>query len=117
MPHGEHTAIDYYPRRLYQAEIQNPYSVFHSFFDACSLPHAIEYIDGWLKVLYKNHYWKKGDPSKLLFFYEILERLIEAAHLIDKMDNKNPLAVLINDQKEQEIDLMNQKDYYVTVKK
>lgn len=31
MPHGEHTAMDYYPRRLYQAEIQNLYTVFHFF--------------------------------------------------------------------------------------
>lgn len=111
MPHGEHTAIDYYPRRLYQAEIQNPRTVFHSFFDACSLPHAIEFIDSWLNVLNKNHYWKKGYPARLLFFYETLERLIEAAYLVNKMDNQNSAAVLTKVNEEQEIDFMNQKDY------
>ncbi len=111
MPRGEYTAVDYYPANLYQAEIQNPYSVFHSFFDAFPLPDAMEFIDSWLAVLSKNHYWKNGYPARLLYFYEIIVRLMEAAYLVNKMDTVNEAAILLKGDSEQEIDLMNPETY------
>ena len=111
MPHGKHTAADYYPRRLYQREIQNPYTVFHSFFDACPLPQALGNIDGWLKAVTANNYWKKSYPANLLHFYEMMERLVEAAYLINKLDNRNAAAVLA-ETPEPEIDLMVPASYY-----
>jgi len=111
MTHGEHTAADYYARRLYQAEVQNPYTVFDSFFDACSLPQALDNIDSWLKAATADDYWKISYPARLLHFYEILEKLIEAVYLINKMDNPNAAAVLA-ESPEQEIDLMEPISYY-----
>lgn len=110
MPHGEHSPMDYYPRRLYQAEIQNPYTVFHSFFDAFALPEAIEFIEAWLRAVTKDDFWKKGYPARLLFFYEMLEKLIEGAYLVNKLDNQKD-AALLNISSEAEMHLMSTSFY------
>lgn len=111
MPYGEHTAADYFPRRLYRSEIQNPHAVFHSFFDAYSLPQAIEKIDSWLKAATKNDYWKESYPARLLYFYEMLEKLAEAAYLVNTMDNRHAAAVLMKTP-EQNIDFMQTAYYF-----
>ena len=57
----------------------------HAFFNYANLPQAKEYLWTWLKATVAGTYSKDLDRTEradLLYFYEQLEKLIEAAHLL-----------------------------------
>jgi hypothetical protein len=75
-----------YPRKLSEEEIDDPYLVIHQFFDYSDLPNIREYLWEWLKTTvsgtFSTELLKKYKRHDMIYFYEHIEKLIEAAHLI-----------------------------------
>lgn len=73
-------------RRLAADELKDPRLVLARFFDYASIDQQREQLWVWLKTLVAGSYSSKLLTKKqrydLLYFYEQLQRLIEAAHLI-----------------------------------
>ncbi len=75
---------DFFPRYLSEKEFLNPYRVFRKFFQFRSLP-------GWRDQLYELIYYSlisdgtdtAGVEIDFLSIYLLLQKLIEAAHLIE----------------------------------
>jgi hypothetical protein len=82
----DYSAHDLIPRKLTKEETQDPYSVISSFFDYAHLPHIREMLWNWLKTtVTENWHTLSGkERSDALYFYEKLEKLVEAVHLINK---------------------------------
>ncbi len=75
-----------YPRKLSEEEINDPYLVIRQFFDYTSLPDIRENLWEWLKITvsgtFNTELFKKYQRYDMIYFYEHIEKLIEAAHLI-----------------------------------
>ena len=100
MPFGEHRDIDNSPAHLYIDEIADPKKVIARFFSTAPLPHYRKCISGMLQAAYDNDFWKKNEPGSLLLVYENVERLIEAAYLINNnsIDDEKSAASIITDE-------------------
>jgi hypothetical protein len=74
-------------RRLSEEEIKDPYLVINSFFDYASLDTAREYLWEWFKTTVSGTYNTKlltrHRRYDTIYLYEHIEKLIEAAHLIN----------------------------------
>ena len=75
-----------YPIRLDEEEINDPHLVISRFFDYASLPHIREYLWHWLKITvsgtFSDKIMDKRQRYDLVYLYEHIEKLIEAAHLM-----------------------------------
>ncbi len=79
------------PRKLNKEEIEDPYQVIHGFFDYGHLPQIREHLWEWLKLAVSGNYHRESctEKSNLLYFYEKIEQLVEAVHIIhQKNENK-----------------------------
>jgi len=112
MPINESHPTDFCTRRLYQAQIENPYAVAHDFFDCFELPIAVQFLKSWLYSADKT-IWNKSYPAELLFFYAKLEALIEAAHLINQIAKPDTNAILLFTAAEQEAPNLMQANFFV----
>ena len=74
------------PRKLSKEEIENPYQVIHAFFDYAHLPQIREHLWEWLKLTVSGNYNKEScrERTNLLYFYEKIEQLVEAVHIIHR---------------------------------
>lgn len=74
------------PAKLSEEEIYDPYLVFNRFFDYADLPAVREYLWDWLKVTvsgtFSTHMLTRGQRYDMVYLYEHIEKLVEAAHLI-----------------------------------
>lgn len=73
------------PRHLSQEEMENPIKVIHDFFSRQHLPEARKQLWELLKVAFIGNYGKsltRMERSDLVSFYEQLEKLVEAVHVI-----------------------------------
>jgi hypothetical protein len=68
-----------------QSELKNPYKVIEDFFSNGTLDHYRKYISSMLKAAYSEDYWKKSDPGRLLFFQDLMEKLIKGSYLFVEM--------------------------------
>lgn len=77
---------EWIPRHLEEDEIQDPFLVIYRFFDYAGIASQREHLWEWLKTMVSGTYstplFSKGRRYDMLYFYEHIERLIEAAHLI-----------------------------------
>ncbi|SKA06699.1 hypothetical protein SAMN04488128_102571 [Chitinophaga eiseniae] len=99
-------AWDNLPLRLTSEEIRDPFEVIHEYYSAHDMPRARQILNRWLASASMEKPGKLS-PSGLQFFYERTESLIEAAFLVEQLDNKGRKAVIIQKEDEEEIDLMN----------
>src|SRR5687768_13706008 len=80
-----------HPVRLTEAEKQNPHLVLQDFFSCFHLHDTREILWEWLSAALSTEsgeYDTGYSRGKLLFVYEKLELLIEAAYQIDKRNKK-----------------------------
>lgn len=97
---------DNLPLRLSNEEISRPYEVIHDFFSAFEKHRTITILQRWLYSVCSNKKCKES-PSTLLFFYEKIEYLIEAAYLISQLNNSERKAVLQNDSENEDFNIMS----------
>ncbi|MBL7735945.1 MAG: hypothetical protein JNL51_10825 [Chitinophagaceae bacterium] len=88
----DYSPFELEPRKLSKEEIENPYEVIHNLFDFAELPFIREQLWELLKLTISGSYHKqsRSDRANLLFFYEKLETLVEAAHIIHQRTKKRP---------------------------
>ncbi len=86
MPNPDYTQSEFEPRYLTQVEIEEPYQVMHDFFDYANLPQVRTHLWEWLKLTVSGTFHKESstDRSNLLYFFDKLEQLVEAAHILHK---------------------------------
>lgn len=77
------------PRKLTVEEIENPEQVIEEFFDYARLPHVRSYLWEMFKTMISCDYpkLKRRERSNLIYFYEKIEKVIEAVHLIYERKN------------------------------
>jgi hypothetical protein len=82
------------PRKLSADEINDPYLVIQQFFEYASLSNCREYLWEWLKVTVSGTFntglMEKDQRFDMIYFYENIEKLIEAAHLIQLQNRSKP---------------------------
>lgn len=79
------------PRLLNKEEVENPYLVIEELFDFAHLPEIRNLLWEWLKTTVTGDFNESLDTrekSSLLFFYEKIEKLIEASHIILQLQKK-----------------------------
>jgi hypothetical protein len=81
----DHFPWELKPRYLNREEMDDPIIVIHNFFSSQHLPQAREQLWEMLKVTVTDNYCKsltRTEKSDLVYFYEQLEKLVEAVHII-----------------------------------
>lgn len=76
---------NFQPQKLSATEIANPYLVVYELFDYAHVPEIKEILLNWLKATVTGNYNQhltRRERAELVFFFEKMERLVEAAHLI-----------------------------------
>jgi len=74
-------------------ERENPMNVLGNFFSFAHLPQVRELLWKWLKATITGNYNKtlsRLERENLVHFYEQLEKLIEAVHLLHLKTRENP---------------------------
>ncbi len=81
------------PYHLEPEEIKNPHLVIHRFFDYANIHQQRRHLWDWLRTTVSGSYCSpqlaRDQRSDMLYFYEHLQRLIEAAHLIHLQQKTN----------------------------
>ena len=77
----------------YKNEITDPYQTIAEFFTAADLAYYRKTIKGALNAACSDKVWNKTSPGDLLWFFERLESVINAAYLINKEKKKSPLSI------------------------
>lgn len=80
------------PRKLSKEEIADPYEVIHDFFSFAHLPSIRNHLWELLRLTVSGSYHKQSriNRTNVLFFYEKLETLVEAVHIIHQRTKKRP---------------------------
>jgi hypothetical protein len=88
----EYPPAELEPRKLSKEEIEDPYQVIYELFDYAHLPQIRESIWEWLKATTSGNYHKLSvsERGNLLYLYEKIEKLIEAAHIIHNKRVQEP---------------------------
>jgi hypothetical protein len=87
MPLQDYPSWELKPRVLNQAERENPQQVIHDFFSYCHLPEIRKKLWELLKTTVTGDYCRaltRRERSSMLYFYEQLEKLVEAAHVLHR---------------------------------
>ena len=75
---------EFSPRNLTVQEIANPYEIINALFDFAHLPQIRELLREVFNVMITGT-WSNlsgSERSDLIYFYERIEKLVEASHLI-----------------------------------
>ena len=79
--------------KLSEEEIRNPQLVIDRFFDYAGLENLREYLWDWFKLTisgtFNTQLIDKHRRYDMIIFYEHIERIIEAAHIIYLQQQKN----------------------------
>jgi hypothetical protein len=87
-PSSDYPRWELHPRKLTESEAADPNLVIQSFFDYASLPQVREQLWLFLETMVTGSFNKdcsKEERIELLYFFQQLEKLIEAAHVIRGM--------------------------------
>lgn len=87
----EHDYID--TSIWYKNEISDPYQAIAELFTAADVAYYRKTIKGALDAACSGKFWNKSSPGDLLWFFERLESVINAAYLINKEKKKSPLSI------------------------
>lgn len=93
MPLQDYPYWELKPRKLSREEMENPLQVVHDFFSYSHLPSIREQLWELLKTTVTGNYCKSltgRERNDLIFFYEKLEKLIEAAHVLAVQNPRVP---------------------------
>jgi hypothetical protein len=93
MPLSEYRPCELEPQKLTSIEIENPIMVIHSFFDFGHIPEIRMLMWDLLKTTVTGNYNRtlsRRERSDMVYFYERLEKLVEAAHLVHVSYKNNP---------------------------
>ncbi|GAC1395356.1 MAG: hypothetical protein NVSMB63_15480 [Sediminibacterium sp.] len=85
MPLVQYPEWESLSRKLSKKETEDPYLVIHELFDFAHLPDARNLLWEWLKCTVNGNFSEALDTrerSSILFMYEKIEKLVEAAHLL-----------------------------------
>jgi hypothetical protein len=87
----DHVQLELEPRKLSPEEIKDPERVIHQFFDYAHLPEVRAHLWDWLKSTVTGDFNSLSlhERGNLLYFFEQVEKLIEAAHIIHQQSKKN----------------------------
>jgi hypothetical protein len=77
----------------YKNEITDPYQTIAEFFTAADVAYYRKTIKGALNAACSSKIWNKSSPGDLLWLFERLESVINAAYLINKEKKKSPLSI------------------------
>jgi len=87
----DYRAAQLEPQKLSNEEIANPVQVIHQFFFDDHFPEVKNQLWNLLKIAATGNYGKsltRSERSDLFYFYERLEKLVEAVHLIHMANGK-----------------------------
>lgn len=93
MPLHDYPSWELKPRKLSKEEMQEPLQVIRDFFMDAHLPEIREQLWEFLKTTVTGNYCSvlnRQERSNLVHFYEKLEKLIEASHLLSKSTAEQP---------------------------
>lgn len=85
MPLTQYPEWESYSRKLNKEEAENPMMVIAELFDYAHLPDVRELLWLWLKTTVSGDFTEGLDHrerSSILFLYEKIEKLVEAAHIL-----------------------------------
>lgn len=85
-----HEAWEMKPRKLSTEEIENPEKVIDDFFQIAHLPQVREYMWEMMKTLVTGTFTslKSRERTRLLYFYEQMEKLVEVVHVLHQRNHK-----------------------------
>jgi HEPN domain-containing protein len=84
------------PQKLTQAEIDNPHQVIYELFDFAHLPRIRELLWEFFKTAVTGNYshdLHRRERELLVTMYEKIEKLVEAAHIINEKQKESKKAV------------------------
>lgn len=87
MPLQDYPSWELKPRHLSREEMEQPMQVIHDFFSYGHLPEIRDQLWELLKTTITGNYCKtlsRRERSDILYFYERLEKLVEAIHLVSQ---------------------------------
>ncbi len=87
-PSSRYPSWELHPRHLTEEEAINPYLALDSFFDFASLPQIRDELRWWLEVTVTGNFpdqLDNGQRNDLLYFYSQVERLIESAYVLHRL--------------------------------
>ena len=87
-----HEAWEMKPRKLSTEEIENPDRVIDEFFQIAHLPQVRACLWDMMKTLVTGTFTnlKARERTKMVFFYEQIERLVEIAHVVYERNRQIP---------------------------
>lgn len=91
MPLTQYPEWESHSRKLSKEEVEHPLLVIDELFDYAHLPDVRELLWLWLKTTVNGDFsdgLDQHERGSILFFYEKMERLVEAAHILH-VRNKN----------------------------
>ena len=91
MPLEDYRPAQLEPQKLSKEEIANPVQVIHNFFTNDHFPEVKNQLWCLLKTTVTGEYCgvlTRKERSDLLYFYEQLEKLVEATHVIHRQQKK-----------------------------
>jgi hypothetical protein len=88
MPLQDYPTAEFSPRKLSKEEIENPRMVIENFFDFAHLPQIRKMYWELLKVMVCGNWNSLDKPERtdMVYFFEKLEKIIEAVHIIFKQN-------------------------------
>jgi hypothetical protein len=81
----QYPSWELHPRKLTQQEADKPFMVVNDFFDYASLPQVRDLMWQWLETTVTGSFAEEltgPERARVLVFFQQLEKLIEAAHVI-----------------------------------
>jgi hypothetical protein len=89
-----HEAWEMKPRKLSTEEIDNPEKVIDEFFQIAHLPQVRAYLWDLMKTMVTGTFsnLKSRERTKLIYFYEQMEKLIEVAHVLHQRKRELPAS-------------------------
>jgi len=106
----DYSPSDFEPHKLEKEEIKNPYLVFYKLFDFAHLPQIRTILWNWLRITVAGGYNKDichfRERHRILYFYEFLEKVIEASHILYQ-ERKEELRRVNSNQ----FDILQKEDF------
>lgn len=81
----------------YRELISDPYQVIAGFFQAADVVSHKKEIKNAILAACSDHICNKKNPSDVIWYFELLESVVNAAYIINKEKKKSPLSISNND--------------------
>jgi len=94
MPLQDYPHFEFSPRKLSKEEIEDPFIIIHGLFDFAHLPQIREMLWSFLKVAVSGTWntLSSYDRLDLLYFFEKIEKIIEANHVLIEQKKNHQIA-------------------------